>query len=100
MSSKLITGSMCLTDLNSAAKAGHSAFNRSEKNGKIYFNFAEWINDEADQYGNHAAFKLNPVKDKQETEGKVYFGNGKEKVTEKPLTPGDKSIPDDDDLPF
>lgn len=74
--STLINGSLCLTDLIDQAQKAHSAFTRG-KNGKVYVNITQWVNDEADQFGNDASFQLNSSKEKKETEGKVYIGNGK-----------------------
>lgn len=67
-------GSMSLDKLIEANEAGHSAF-YTGKDGKRYFNFAMWENQEADQYGNIASFQLNSAKDANDT--KVYFGNVK-----------------------
>ena len=75
----LINGSLCLTDLIEQAQKAHSAFTRG-KNGKVYVNITQWLNDEADQYGNDASFQLNSSKEKRETEGKVYIGNGKKSI--------------------
>lgn len=69
-------GSICLTDLIEKCKAGHSAFTKG-KNGKIYVNYTEWVNDEPNQYGQHTSLLLNSHKDKKVEEGKVYIGNGK-----------------------
>lgn len=88
-----ITGSMCLTTLIEKAKEGHSAFSKSPKDGKIYFNYAEWINDTANEFGQHSSILLSSQKDKKESEGKVYVGNGK-KWENKPVS--DKDIPQDD----
>lgn len=74
---KYIKASLCFTDLLEAAKAGHSAFSRSDKNKKVYFNLTVWINDEVDKFGNNAGFQLSSSKEKQEKEGKIYVGNGK-----------------------
>jgi hypothetical protein len=71
--SKLLYGSMCLSDLSEQFKAGHPAFSKSEKNGKIYVNVTVWVNDEADQYGNHAALQLSKPKDSDMKP--IYFGN-------------------------
>ena len=68
-------GSICMTDLSEAFKKNHTAFNKSEKNGKLYANIAVWMNDEPDQYGNILSFQLNSKKDA--TDDKVYFGNAK-----------------------
>jgi hypothetical protein len=97
MANKPMQGSICLSDLGDAYKAGHSAFNKSEKNGKVYANIAVWMNDEPDQYGNILSFQLNSKKDANDE--KVYFGNAKLSEVVKPQsaqTPNAK----DDDLPF
>ena len=94
MANKPMHGSICLTDLGDAFKAGHSAFNKSEKNGKVYANIAVWMNDEPDQYGNILSFQLNSKKDA--ADDKVYFGNAKLPDAGKPA-PAQKT---NDDLPF
>lgn len=77
----LVNGSLCLTDMIEKCKAGHSAFRKSDKNGKIYVSYTEWINDEPNQHGQHTSILLNSTKEKKEEEslsfGKVYIGNGK-----------------------
>ena len=75
MSKKPMHGSICMTDLSNAFKANHSAFNKSDKNGKLYANIAVWLNDEPDQYGNILSFQLNSKKDAPDE--KVYFGSAK-----------------------
>jgi len=97
MANKPMHGSICLTDLGDAFKAGHSAFNKSEKNGKVYANIAVWMNDEPDQYGNILSFQLNSKKDA--ADDKVYFGNAKLPDGAK-AAPAQKSNAKDDDLPF
>jgi hypothetical protein len=100
--STLLTGSICLTDLIEKAKQKHSAFSKAN-NGKIYFNFSQWINDEPDNYGNHSSIRLNSKKDQAEAEGKVYIGNAKkyEQKEPEPISSQDAaSLPKDDDLPF
>lgn len=100
--SQLLNGSICLTDLIAAAKASHSAFSKA-KNGKIYFNFSQWVNDEPDDYGNHSSLLLNSSKDGQATEGKTYIGNAKlaAKKEPEPVSAADlDGLPDDDGLPF
>ena len=100
MTSTLYSGSLNLSDMNAAAKAGHSAFSKAS-NGKIYCNVAVWLNDEPDKYGNSMAIQLSSKKEKRETEKKQYIGNAKlfEKEAPKSLEPGDT---DEfiDDLPF
>jgi hypothetical protein len=96
--SEFLLGSICLTTLIEKAKSGHSAFSKSPKDGKIYFNYAEWINDEPNEFGQHSSILLSSAKDKKEQEGKVYVGNGK-KFENKPV--GEKDISTDgfDNIP-
>lgn len=96
MANKPMHGSICLSDLSEAFKKNHSAFNKSEKNGKIYANIAVWMNDEPDQYGNILSFQLNSKKDAPDD--KVYFGNAKLPDAAKPASAAAKSAPDDDFL--
>ena len=49
--STLNTCSICLTDLISKAKEGHSAYTKAA-NGKIYVNILIWGNDEVDKLDN------------------------------------------------
>ena len=95
MANKPMHGSICMTDLSEAFKKNHSAFNKSEKNGKLYANIAVWMNDEPDQYGNILSFQLNSKKDVPDD--KVYFGNAKLPDAAKPAAAA-KSAPDDDFL--
>jgi hypothetical protein len=90
-------GSICLSDLGDAYKAGHSAFNKSEKNGKVYANIAVWMNDQPDQYGNILSFQLNYKKDAEDE--KVYFGNAKLPDAVKPA-PAEVKNSKSDDIPF
>ena len=41
----LLNGSLDLTLILEKAKAKHSAFSKSAKNGHIYFNITQWVND-------------------------------------------------------
>lgn len=91
--SDFILGSICLTTLIEKAKQGHSAFSKSAKDGKVYFNYAEWINDEPNEFGQHSSILLSSSKEMKEQEGKVYVGNGK-KFENKPVT--QKDLPGDD----
>ena len=100
--SKLLVGSINLTKLNNLARAANKAFSKS-KNGDIYCNINIWVNDEADQYGNHASIKTN-YKDMPKEE-KNYIGNLKyleqQNNEPKPITEADfPAIPVNDDLPF
>ncbi len=88
--SKLFSGYVCVNDLIDQAKKGHSAFTKSEKNGKVYANILIWENDEADKYGQTHAIQLNSTKEKKEAEGKIYIGNAK---------PVEAKSPSSSDLP-
>lgn len=87
------------------AKAKHSAFSKSEKNGHIYFNITQWINDEPNEFGQHSSLLLNSgSKEKQAEEGKVYIGNAKKVEGGGNSVPLDskatEELPETNDLPF
>lgn len=98
--SKLLSGSMCLTQLIELAKKKHSAFNKAS-NGKIYFNLSIWLNDQPDKYDNDASIQINPKKDSEDS--RDYIGNAHyiELNQQAPVTESDvEQLPDGDDLPF
>lgn len=64
--------SICLDDLFTASKSGHSSITTA-KNGKKYANVVIWINDKEDQYGKIGSIQLSQPKNSQEQ--KVYVGN-------------------------
>lgn len=64
--------SICLDDLFTASKSGHSSVTTA-KNGKKYASVVIWINDKEDQYGKIGSIQLSQPKDSQEQ--KVYIGN-------------------------
>lgn len=74
---QLLNGSLDLTIILEKAKAKHSAFSKSEKNGHIYFNITQWVNEEPNEFGQHSSLLLNSSKEGREAEGKVYIGNAK-----------------------
>lgn len=86
--SKLFSGYVCVSDLIDQAKKGHSAFTKSEKNGKVYANILIWENDEADKFSQTHAIQLNSTKEKKDAEGKIYIGNAKP-IEQKPPTESD-----------
>lgn len=98
MSDVFILGSICFTTLVEKAREGHSAFSKSPKDGKVYFNYAEWVNQEPNEFGQHSSILLSSHKDKKDQEGKVYIGNGK-KFENKPIQA--KDVPQDswDNIP-
>ena len=101
MNGKILTGSICFSDLMMLAKKGHTAFSRA-KNGKVYVAITQFLNDEPDQYGNDSSIMLNSKKESKEIEGKVYVGNAKflEKRQPKPEPSRYSSPLDDDGFPF
>ena len=64
--------SICLDDLFTASKSGHSSITTA-KNGKKYATVMIWVNNEPDQYGRIGSIQLSQPKDSQEP--KVYIGN-------------------------
>ena len=99
-----INGSICLSDISEKFKQGHSAFSKAE-NGKIYMSFTGWVNDATDNFKDFS-LQLNSKQDKQESEGKVYVGNGRIKppvtTTPPPASNAAGTVTDvvSDDLPF
>lgn len=69
-------GSIDFSKLIEQAKAGHKAFTKSEKNGKIYLNVDVYVKDEVDQFGNIASIR-GTFKGATK-EDKFYFANLKE----------------------
>ena len=69
-------GSIDFSKLIDQAKAGHKAFTKSEKNGKIYLNVDVYVKDEVDQFGNIASIR-GTFKGATK-EDKFYFANLKE----------------------
>ena len=99
MENRLLTGSLCLTEIVEKAKQGHSAFTKAA-NGKVYFNFLQWLNSEPDKFGNQSSLQLNSKKDKQDSEGKCYIGNAKFMEKSEPGPVAETDIPNLDGLPF
>lgn len=99
---KYRTGSMCFTDLQEAAKGGHSAFSRA-KNGKVYFNYIRWMNEE-NQFGQDGSFQLQSKKEKQDQDAKIYFGNEWAEKDRNDTIPGKEPVKttmdESDGLPF
>ena len=95
----LLTGSICLTDIPK------DKINISEKNGKKYLNVTVWVNDEPDNYGNHASIQVSQTKEEREGKApRTYIGNLKRPAA--PATPAEHpaghvaAVQVTDDLPF
>lgn len=100
--SKMITGSICLTDIGELVKANHSAISTG-KNGKKYCSLLVWENDEQDKFGNDFCVQLNAAKDAPDSEKKQYVGNLKYVEKKVPSdAPGGpaQEMPDTSGLPF
>lgn len=82
--SRKFYGSICVTDLIDQLKKRHSAFSKSDKNGKVYARVDLWLNDKEDQYGNMLGIQIVPSKERKETEQKLYIGNCKESEFDQP----------------
>lgn len=97
--SQLINASIDLTLLYEMAQKGHSSIRRSDKNQHVYANMSIWVNDEPDQYGNHASISLNSAKDHKDKDKAInpkgkdncYIGSGKkaERKEPEPLKQGE-----------
>ena len=78
------------------------------KNGQKYLNISITINDDPDQYGNHASISVSQSKEEREAgQAKVYLGNGKIVWQSSPQASnepnnnwGGANNPSEDDLPF
>lgn len=68
--SKLITASIDLTKIDKSKVV-------DGKKGK-YINLTMWLNDEADQFGNHLSIQQSLSKEEREAGAdKIYLGNGR-----------------------
>lgn len=92
MNNQMFSGSICITDIMEKLKAGHSAFSKSPKNGKVYCNILTWLNEEQDEFGNIMSHQLSSTKDMKEKEEKFYIGNSR-RIKVEPISK--KDIPDD-----
>ena len=69
------------------------------KNGAKYLNIVQWINDEPDQYGNHASIQIAQTKEEREQNIKpTYIGNLKTFQKQNAINNSEPDV--DDDLPF
>ena len=91
-------GSIDFSKLLEMAKAGHKAFSKSEKNGRIYLNVDVYVKDEVGQYGDKASIR-GTFKGATK-EDKFYFANLKESAPFVEAQPAANEIPDEDDLAF
>lgn len=96
---KFYTGSIDFSKLLEEAKKGNQAFQKSQKNGKIYLNIGIWVNEEANEHGQHLSL-TGSYKNENGALEKFYFGNAKLYVSPKPEQPNANDIPEEDDLPF
>ena len=91
--SRMKLGSIEVTKILAAAKAGHSAFSRGKNDpNRIFCNVVFWENDEKDDNGWDSNIQLNSKKEKRASEKKVYIGNLKS--LEKPGAEEQVDIPD------
>ncbi len=77
--SERMYGSIDVTKIIELMKGGHSSISKSEKNGHIYMNIVQWVNDQEDEYGNKCSIQPSPNKNASELEKqatkKIYLGN-------------------------
>lgn len=99
--SKLMTGSICVSDIPKEKIW-------TAKSGKKYLTVKVWINDEPDNYGNHASIQVGQTKDEIDEKIKAtYIGNLKNYQSDQKESPkaNKPSVSNDlpevaDDLPF
>jgi hypothetical protein len=71
------------------------------KNGAKYVPIVEWINDEADKYGNIASIQISQSKEEREAGVKaIYIGNLKEPQSRNNEPTSARTASVADDLPF
>ena len=93
--SKLLLGSIDLTKIDKTQIVDKDKDGNPFKNGGKFINIAVWVNDEADQYGNHASIKMG------EKDNSVYIGNLKEwKKQGEQQSTAQPTAQDNSDLPF
>jgi len=91
-------GSIDFSKLIEMAKAGHKAFSKSEKNGRIYLNIDVYVKDEVGQYGDKASIRATYKG--AEKEDKFYFANLKESAPYEAPEVTTNDLETLDDLPF
>lgn len=100
--SKLMTGSICVSDIPKEKIW-------TAKSGKRYVSIKMWINDDPDQYGNHASVQVAQSKDEIDQKLKaVYIGNLKNYQSDQKESPkanakssvNETAVEIEDDLPF
>jgi hypothetical protein len=102
---KIISASIDLSKIDKSKVQTVDKNGKPFKNGAKYLNVSITINDEADQYGNHASIKVNQTKDERDRgEATVYLGNGKivwqsDVPSNTPRVDNSASMAEDD-LPF
>lgn len=97
--SKLLLGSIDLTKIKKEDIITTDKNGNTFESGAKYLNVAIWVNDEPDQYGNHAAIKAGKKEDS------YYIGNAKEwqkEQTQQAPSQAQSTAPTqpDGDLPF
>lgn len=95
--SKLLIGSIDLNKIDKSKIVTTDKNGNPFSNGAKYINVAVWLNEEADQYGNHASIQMG------DKDNKIYIGNLKEYQKENQSPPPvqhESSNEPDDGLPF
>lgn len=90
--SKLLIGSIDLNKIDKSKIVSTDKDGNTFNNGAKYLNIAVWVNDEPDQYGNHASIQMG------DKDNRVYIGNLKE--YQKQNGNSNNENQSDDGLPF
>ena len=99
--SKLLIGSIDLNKIEKAKIVTTDKNGQPFQNGAKYINVAVWVNDEADQYGNHASIQQSVSKEEREQGKKAtYIGNLKQNQSQSQEGTVQVDLTNSDDLPF
>lgn len=99
--SKFYTGSIDLSKIEKERIVTRDKDGNEFKNGNKFVNVVMWVNDEPDQYGNHASIQQSVSKDEREQGKKIYIANLKEYNAENNSTNNANNAENNtDELPF
>ena len=99
--SKMLTGSIDLNKIDKTKIITTDKNGNPFKNGAKYVPIVEWINDEADKYGNSASIQISQSKEEREAGVKAtYIGNLKEPQSRSNEQTTTRTAQVADDLPF
>ncbi len=72
---KMYYGSIDLTKIDESRIVETDINGQPFKNNGRFANIIIWVNDEADQFGNHATIQQSVTKEERDNGKKIYLGN-------------------------